>query len=498
MFSENSLKPGSRLTPMSSHRRDSLKTILLVLVLCPVPELMHGQAFPLPRAAPLVFMHITVIDATGAPPKRDMTVVVAQGRIARIEASAGARVSKEARVVNGRGKYLIPGLWDMHVHIWETQLTFPLFLANGVTGVRNTGGHMDELKSWREAVASGKLLGPHMVICGPVVDGPPPVHPDHSIVVRNADEARQAVDLLKRSGMDFVKVYDNLSREAYFAIAAEAKQQKIPFVGHVPVTIIATEASAAGQASIEHLGNVIEDSSADPAAIAKHRAEKPKSPGDFPAHIAEGIRLELSTFSSDGASQIYSTFLRNNTWQVPTLEAKRVFASSDEPGFMTDSRLKYISRTEAGQWRNSPFFTFVTPSYIAARKALYRKELEVTGAMHGAKVRFLAGTDSGGVPFTFPGFNLHDELALLAETGFTPMEAIEAATSAPAKFLGLSGSLGTVEQGKIADLVVLDANPLEDIHNTKRIDAVVIGGRYLSRAQLDRMLATVEATAARQ
>ena len=157
------------------------------------------------------------------------------------------------RIVQARGQFLIPGLWDMHVHIWDADLAFPLFIANGITGVRNTGGHPEELKRWRQELAEGKRLGPRLVACGPVVDGPPPIHPDHSLVIENATQARTAVDQLKSQGWDFIKVYDNLSRDAYFAIAAEAKQEQIPFVGHVPLSVTALEASAAAQKSIEHL-----------------------------------------------------------------------------------------------------------------------------------------------------------------------------------------------------------------------------------------------------
>ena len=177
-----------------------------------------------PRKATAI-VHVTVIDATGTPPKTDQTVLIEGDRIASLGPSGSTRPPQTAQIIDGRGLYLVPGLWDMHVHIWDANLAFPLFLANGVTGVRNMGGHPDELKRWRQELTEGKRLGPRLVACGPVLDGPPPIHPDHAVVVENTTQARAAVDYLKSQGWDFIKVYDNVSRESYFAIAAEAKKK---------------------------------------------------------------------------------------------------------------------------------------------------------------------------------------------------------------------------------------------------------------------------------
>jgi imidazolonepropionase-like amidohydrolase len=210
----------------------------------------------------LAFVHATVIAATGSPAQPDMTVIVEDRRIVEIGTSASVKVPKNARVVEARDKYLIPGLWDMHVHeifgdwIPEDEKVTPLlFVANGITGVRDMGGDLEPLKKWRSRIASGDLLGPRMVIAGPMLDGPIPAFPS-SAPVKDAADGRRIVDELKANGADFIKIQSLVPRDGYFAAADEAKKQGIVFAGHVPDAVRAVEASNAGQKSIEHLTGV--------------------------------------------------------------------------------------------------------------------------------------------------------------------------------------------------------------------------------------------------
>jgi hypothetical protein len=387
-----------------------------------------------------------------------------------------------AKLVNAAGKFLIPGLWDMHVH-WYIKDYFPLFTANGVTGIRQMFGNPDLLR-WRQEIAKGSLQGPRMIVASPIIDGPKPVWPT-SIAVGNEAEGRKAVRKVKQSGADFVKVYSLLPRDAYFGIADEAKQQGLPFVGHVPFSVSPAEASDAGQKSIEHLTGIMIACSDKEVELRKDIVQ-----ANSPGVRARAEAIALETYNNKKAAELFERFVKNETWQCPTLTVLRSTAYLGDQSFRSDQRLKYVSRQIKERW--SQRMANRNEENYANAKRVYQKELEIVGTMQRAGVQFLAGTDTGN-PFCFPGFSLHDELALLVKAGLTPIEALRAATLNPAKFFGLDQTLGTVEPGKIANLVVLDANPLEDIRNTQRINAVILNGRLFDRKALDKMLTEAEA-----
>jgi hypothetical protein len=445
----------------------------------------------------LLLQQVTVIDASGAPSRKGVDVLDVLIRGSRIEKIAShISAPRGARVVPGEGKFLIPGLWDMHVHVWDADLAFPLFLANGVVGVRNMGGHADDLARWREELRTGKRRGPHLIACGPLLDGPPPIHPDHSVVVENAAQAIAAVHTLRAEGWDFIKVYDNVPRDAYFAIASQAKKEHITFVGHVPLSVTATEASDAGQKSIEHLEGI--DYATSPLGeefrLARlERIGKHSQPGDMmklPLRIADELNQLADTYDTQRASRLFETLKRNGTWQVPTLVVKRVFASIGDKAFYHDDRMRYVDLHTRDEWVHAPIVHIDIPAYIEARRRDFQSKLQITRAAHDAGVRFLAGTDSD-FPYVYYGSSLHDELALLVDAGFTPLEALQAATSNAAEFLNMDDA-GTIQAGKRADLVLLDADPLLDIHNISKIDAVILAGRLLDRHDLDQLLKTAE------
>ncbi len=443
-------------------------------------------------AAPslLIIHEVTVIDATGSPAQPHRTVIVRDGKIEEIGSSDGSRVRKLAGVhVDGTGKFLVPGLWDMHVHMvfgdWfprGKQVTLPLFIANGITGVRDMGGELDVLQQWRKEINAGTLIGPRMVISGPMLDGPKPRFPS-SIAIATPDDGRRAVDDWKRRGADFIKLQSLIPREAVFAIADEARKQGISFVGHVPDSVRASEASNAGQKSFEHLIGIFEGSS----PLEDQFLKGPKTEGQF-----------LSTYDPARAAALFALLANNHTWQCPTLVWERGGNLIDQADFIHDTRAKYVP----AYWKDVTWKRFTeeiihdfNSDDLATRKRFVEKELEVVNAMHRAGIPFLAGTDTPPGVYLFPGFSLHEELQRFVAAGFTPLEALQTATLNPAKFLGMDDRLGTIEKGKLADLVLLDANPLDDIRNTQKIAAVIVNGRYLSRHDLDKMLAGVEAAA---
>ncbi len=473
-----------------------MKKILAILLLI-VP--IHPPAQPA-RTGVLAFTHVTVIDMTGAAPQPDLTVLIMGNRIRAVGKAGRVRVPRGAQVIDAAGNFLIPGLWDMHVHIAETERSLPMFVANGVTGVRDMGGNPDDLFRWRSGIAAGRLLGPRIVACGPIIDGPQPAAHGPTISVSTPEEGRKVVTDLKQRGADFIKIYDRLPRDAYFAILEHAKKLKIPVVGHVPLSVATIEASDAGQKSIEHLGTILEGSSTIETELRQLETAPmpPGDPSEFPRRLAARGERMLDTYDEQKAMSLFSHLLKNQTWQVPTLVVKEGQTFIDDLSRRADPRLKYIPQSEQEWWspQKNFFARYRTPEYIVHRKRLFRKELELVGAMHRAGVPFMTGTDVSGA-YVFPGFGLHDELRLFVQAGFTPMEALQAATRNPAKFLGELSSQGTVERGKIANLVLLEANPLADISNTQRIKAVVVNGRYLPKEVLQRMLAGVEAAAKR-
>lgn len=472
------------------------------LALClSLAVLVSLYASPRPQSAELALTHVTVIDMTGARPKRDMTVVINGDRITAIGSGRTVHIPPGTQTIDASGKFLIPGLWDMHVHFTETARTFPLFIANGVTGVRNMGGELDSLLRWKAEVASGKVLGPRLVFCGPIVDGPEPAAHGPTIVVATPLEARETVDMLKQRGADCVKVYDRLPREAYFAIIDEAQRVGIPVVGHVPLAITSAEASAAGQKSIEHLGSILESASTlESELFNEERSSAPvKDPSEFPRRIAARGERMLDTYDERRAKRIFEVFVRNKTYQVPTLEFKWAQTFIDDLTKQVDPQLQYVPASEQQWWspEKNFFARYRTPEYIVYRKRLFQKELELVGALHRAGVQLMTGTDLSGA-YVFAGFSVHHELELFVQAGLLPLEALQAATRNPAIFLGQIDSLGTVESGKIANLVLLDANPLEDIRNTRKIRAVVLNGKYLSYETLQKLLADAKDSAKRE
>ena len=479
------------------------KRLTLLLFLSPLLGAVNQPTLTA-RPKSLVLTHVTVIDATGAGARPDMTVVIKGDRILEMGKSGEIRLPEGAQTLNATGKFLIPGLWDMHVH-WYEKDYLPLFIANGVTGVRMMWG-VPAHHQWRKAIEAGQLVGPHMLIASPIVDGPKPVW-QGSIPVADAYEARQVVIQVKRDGADFVKVYALLSRDSYFAIVEESKKLGIPFAGHVPDAVSLEEASKAGQMSNEHLTGVLIACSTREGELLKRSqdtlaailaGQQPSSARFQGPEHRERLELALDSYSSQKAEAVFEELRENHTWQCPTLTVLRSTAFADDASFSSDPRLKYIPRDIVSSWdpKADPFLKNRTAEDWALSKKVFSKEISVVGAMQSAGVGILAGTDTLN-PYCLPGFSLHDELGLLVQAGFTPMQALQAATLNPARFLGREKDLGTVATGKIADLVLLDANPLDDIGNTRKISAVVFGGQLFSRATLDEMLAKIEVLASR-
>jgi imidazolonepropionase-like amidohydrolase len=451
----------------------------------------------------LAITHVTLIDATGAAPQTDMTIFLADEQIAAIGPSKSVFIPRKTKTLDGTGKFLVPGLVDMHVHLTgageptgSRDFILPLLLANGITTVRDMGGDLESLIKLRHEIERGQLQAPRIFFAGPYLDGNPPFF-QPSLVVTNSAEATEDVHSLISHGADFIKVQSNLSRDAYFAIADVCRREHITFVGHVPDHVTASEASDAGQKSIEHLTGVLRACSLDePLLIRQQFAAGPKK-----ATIGQSLNRELGwqrellqSYSDEQAAGLITKFLRKQTWQVPTLILLRNDAfPTPETDPSRDPRRKYVPLQVLANWQKGvkDRDKGATTQEFSLRSSLMQASFRIVGKMNTAGVPILAGTDTTA-PFVFPGSSLHEELGLLVQAGLTPMQVLEAATKLPAEFLGEQQAQGTIEQGKIADLLLLDANPLDDIHNTQRIRAVILRGKLLDRSFLDELLVKEE------
>jgi imidazolonepropionase-like amidohydrolase len=439
----------------------------------------------LARGSDFSIRNVTVVDVRTGGELSKQSVWIHNATIAGVGQRSGAPAG--AIVVDGTGKYLIPGLWDMHVHLWYKEHQFPLFLANGVTGVRDMGSDLNWVNHWRDEIKAGKLLGPRIQTCGPPVDGQAsgdaklPV-----LVVRTPNDARETFDRLDYMDVDFVKVLSNVPRDAYFALIERARKWYIPVAGHVPFSVSLMEAIDARQKSVEHMTGVL-------LACSKHedklRSRLLLALEKKDLRLYEKIDGEiLGSFDPKKAEELFERMSRYETREVPTLVMLRREMFPEEQDARRSPHLKYISENIRKTWIAPEETEDPTPeSSRAFLVAQYAKLSELLVQMKRAGVKIMAGTDTGD-PYTFPGYDLHRELELLVAAGLTPLEALWSATIEPAMYLGAEESIGTIQKGMAADLVLLDANPLIDIRNTQKIDGVFVDGKYLSKARLAGML----------
>ena len=401
---------------------------------------------------------VTVIDTVNGRALPDRTVTIRDGAIVSVTAGEGR--SPGARRIDGRGKFLIPGLWDMHTHHQMTgEASLPLYVANGVTGTRDMGADLDFILPLRQRVTSGLVLGPRIVASGPILDDRPAEWP-YRHTVRTGEDARKAVQLLKQRGVDFIKVHDRTPPEAYPAIADEAKRQGLTFAGHLPRGITFEAAAAAGQRSIEHLAGL--------------RMFNQCSGGQ--------------TYSAEKCRSFFEWLAKSGMWQTPTLVNWRTMFTLGTPdGDAERDHLAYASHGLLEFLAINRKMSNASAEMVRDLVAAADGAAVSVADMQKAGVGILAGCDA-----MIAGFCLHDELALMVKGGMSPAAALQTATINPARALALEKVYGTVDAGKRGDLVLLDANPLEDIGNVGRIAAVVMNGRLLDRKQLDATLAAVK------
>lgn len=408
----------------------------------------------------LAITHVAVIDAADGSIARDMTVVIRGDRI--VSSVARGPAPKRAKVIDGRNRFLVAGFWDMHVHLsYARASALPALIANGVTTVRDMGSNLAEVDGWRARISHGTLVGPTIFRAGPMLNGKE--FNAYQLAVNDAVEGRVAARTLSKVGVDLLKIHRRTPRDAFFAIAEEARTLKLPLSGHIPMTVTPAEATDAGQTTIEHVETLFE--------------------GTFAAQSAgKDLLKAVKAWGETEAPALFDKFSRNGTAVDPTLIAQMYLVQLFESR-SPDRRARYIAASARKEAEKT--LAPEARKALLERKALLGEFRTLTGAMNRKGVTLVAGTDLSYLHP--PGFSLHDELVLLVEAGLTPAEALRAATVNPARLFRSSES-GVVAPGRRADLVLLEANPLENIRNTQRICAVIVRGKLFDRKGLDDLL----------
>lgn len=445
-----------------------------------------------PAEAPpdLVIENVTVVDAVqGALPGR--TVVVNDGRIVRVE-EAGT-TQDAARVVDGTGRFLIPGLWDFHIHLTYderfTDAMSGLFLSHGVTSVRDTGGPLNAVRPVVERMRSGAAPAPRVFYAGPLLDGAAVVYdgvnnPLLGIANPDPEAARENVARLAEAGVDFIKIYELVSPEVFDALVDAAATHDLPIDGHVPLSMLARDVGPRVQ-SLEHLRNLEMDCAQDAEAMLAERREILEAHDD-PAGAALRSRLHamhrlpaIAQRDPERCAELAAAL--QETIQVPTLRLNSMGIVSPFDRADWPSALDRLPDAAADPWRQALAEAGEGPQRDTVHG---RWSLDMVGMLHEAGVPIGAGTDTP-IGYAIPGYSLHSELEMLVRAGLEPIDALRAATVTPATFFGLEAEMGTVEAGRAADLVLLGANPLDDIRNTRTVEAVILEGMLLDRERLD-------------
>jgi imidazolonepropionase-like amidohydrolase len=468
----------------------SLIGAFAVGVLWPSPSLVPERS-----SQPLALVDVTMVDLQQSRLLPRRTVVIEAGRIALIGESGSVPLPPAAQLIDGTGRYLLPALWNMHTHVLALSplLDLPLYIAYGVTNVRDMQGCPqpgdpfiacpDDKRRWTTEAVAGERVGPRIVASTSFMANGPRMlermkHVPHFYGTATPEEAREFVRHFTGQ-VEAIKVYDNLPREAYFALAAEARRLGLEVVGHKPRSVSAVEA-AAQQKSIEHARFILHESFGGSGAL---RAQSGTA-------WREDRRRMLDEHDPKMAAEIFNAMKREGTWYVPTHLTRWVDAYADDPAVRDDPLLRYLHPLLRWQWLEDVDGTLAkdpSPQGRETYREFHRKGLELTGAAHRAGVKILAGTD-----YIAGGPDVHRELEQLVLAGLSPAEALHAATKGPAEYFGLESEYGSVEEGKVADLLLLEANPLDDIRNTQRISAVIFNGNLYDRKSLDRISAHVQ------
>jgi imidazolonepropionase-like amidohydrolase len=458
-----------------------------------------GSACARPAGTPadLAIRAATVVDVQQGRIEPGRTVVITAGRIVAVADSADGYAP--ARTVDAGGGFLLPGLWDMHVHfgggdalIEENKALLPLFVAHGITTVRDMAGDLSpSVLEWRAAVAAGTLQGPSIYTSGPKLEGINSIWPG-DLEVGSEAEVRVAMDRLHGMKVDFVKITENTLTPALYRYSLrETGIRGFMTSAHVPVAVTLDEASEAGLDSIEHMSYLLRGGSSRETELSAAVAAGRMAAGD-------AVAAMIDSFDEATALATYRRLASRGTAVTPTLNGSRILAYLDQDAHAGDDYLKYLGAGLKATYRGRVDRAAADDAAAVARRHdRFEQAARLLPLLQQAGVTILAGTDAGFLnSFNYPGVGLHDELEILVRYGLTPRQALAASVINGPRFLGASDRAGAVAVGKTADLLLLEKNPLDDIRATRAIRGVVLKGAFLDRAALDGLLAQAAAQAA--
>jgi len=450
------------------HRRTGVKIGLILFIS------LSFRCIPIANEADYLIKNVNLIDVVNGETIENCWVEIIGEKIGKVHLSE-VKGDSRTQVINGTGKYIIPGLWDMHAHYsLNHEFANSLLVGNGIVGIREMWGIPSTIFEIRELTKQDSILAPDIYTSGDIVDGYPAVWP-WSTSVKNVQEAVSVVKKQKEQGVDFIKIYTNLSMQSYNALALESRKLGIPFAGHLPSDVPIVKAMEMGQQSIEHMNGVLEASCAK-----KVRLDSLKL-----IDRIERARFLLENFDSRKFDELCEELANSKTWLCPTLSVLKNTSTKLDKGFLVEDKLEYIPLHIRQSWIGSN--RDKSEEFYEVFERLFDLQTSLLGRMSERGVKILAGTDFPN-PFCYPGFGLHEELVLMNNAGMSTLEVLRSATYYPAIFMQKEDLFGQVSEGKTASVIILNENPLKDIRNTQRIEAVFLRGKYINKEELSELL----------
>jgi imidazolonepropionase-like amidohydrolase len=441
----------------------------------------------------------TIIDVEHGKLIPGKTIAIKGSNIVAVVNNQAADSFEAANTIDAKGKYIMPGLWDMHMHfgggdtlIEENKNLLMLYLANGITSVRDCAADISpSVLQWRKAINAGSLKGPTIYTAGPKLEGYKSIWAG-DIEVDNRAELNKAIDSLQKISVDFVKITDNTMKPAlYLEALTETRKRRFQITGHIPAALTLTQVSNAGLSAIEHIGYLLRAGNNDEAGYSTKIAS-----GQFTARDYNKILLQ--NFDTAAAMKVYRQLAKNGTAVVPTLSISYTVAYLDQNDHNNDDYLQYIGKglRNTYNWRVERAAKDSADA-IQFRHELFERSAGLLRLLQKAGVKIIAGTDAGYLnSFDYPGLSLHKELALMVKYGLTPLQALQASVINGPAFFKRGAVYGSIAAGKMADLLLLDENPLQNITATEKINTVIVKGDVYNRQRLDELLQEVKRRAA--